>query len=389
MRCLQYADHLEGRIRTTRVLDHQTVDSATEHLLYCISDRKTPWHLPYRQNFTLLSKIVITHTAKSKCKLAIYTKVEWPTAVPSLASRMIRRAALQDMRVDSLDLADVLSDQVRRLVGSHGRTRKAISIFGPLGQNNQISEFAGSDSPLNTRLRRSRQPRTLANIVLLDIGSLVETLTISIIQIIGSSLLWIWKTVNANSLILTVLAVSILINLGFSSRHTSEWRRERTATTFMSKLGVGYNHVMTKAIYINDIEDVISSEGRGPSVASKKSGSVCRNTFNSIMSLSDQQEGATPGPDSSQILRDSEAVRLQSKRLHLSSRRHDLMVALRIVNTIEQKILEAAWESCLFAEKVRCHHFRTVIENNKTELMKEISNELMGWHDYYCGICEI
>lgn len=58
------------------------VEVANEHLLYVISDRKLPWHLPYHDSFLLLTKVVITHVAKSKCKLALYTKVDWTRPPP-------------------------------------------------------------------------------------------------------------------------------------------------------------------------------------------------------------------------------------------------------------------------------------------------------------------
>ena len=72
-----------GRVRTAMVTDHQMLEVANEHLLYVISDRKLPWHLPHRDSFLLLTKVVITHVAKSKCKLALYIKVDW-TRPPSL-----------------------------------------------------------------------------------------------------------------------------------------------------------------------------------------------------------------------------------------------------------------------------------------------------------------
>lgn len=58
-------------------MDHQIIDVLNDHLCYVVTDRKTPWHLPHEADFMLLSKIVITHVAKSKCKMAIYTKVDW------------------------------------------------------------------------------------------------------------------------------------------------------------------------------------------------------------------------------------------------------------------------------------------------------------------------
>lgn len=53
------------------------IDVLNDHLCYVITDKRTPWHLPFKRSFRLVSKVVITFVAKGKCKLSIYTKVEW------------------------------------------------------------------------------------------------------------------------------------------------------------------------------------------------------------------------------------------------------------------------------------------------------------------------
>ena len=70
-----------GRARATDVMDYQMIDSQKEHLCYVVTDRKTPWALPYAKHLSLLTKIVITHCAKSKCRLTIYTRVDWQSSV--------------------------------------------------------------------------------------------------------------------------------------------------------------------------------------------------------------------------------------------------------------------------------------------------------------------
>ncbi len=59
------------------MLDYQVIDVKEEHLLYVVSDRKVPWHLPHQKDAVLVSKVVITHVAKSRCKLGVYVKVDW------------------------------------------------------------------------------------------------------------------------------------------------------------------------------------------------------------------------------------------------------------------------------------------------------------------------
>lgn len=70
---------------------------------------------------------------------------------------------------------------------------------------------------------------------------------------------WTWKTFSANGIILSLLALSILANLFYSSRDTSEWWSERNAGKFMNRLGVGPNLMTSKAVYLRDIHEVASN----------------------------------------------------------------------------------------------------------------------------------
>ena len=336
---------------------------------------------------------------KSKCKLAIYTKVDWTTDKLPLTSGMIKRAALQDMRLDALDLADVLSDQVRRLVGAHGRTKKAIAIFGHIGQQTQVSEFSGSDVPLDARLRRSRKRRTLSMLAVQALGSFAETVLTWTAQSIGSCIRWSWNTVTANYLILAILCLSIIANLVYSSRSTSEWWHDRKAINFMSRLGVGTDHTMAKAIYVQDLQeattlDLSSSTADPPH-------SVCRDTFNSIMNLS-SKPSSPPMAASTEKPHSASSLRLQNTRQHLSVRRHDLLVAIRVVNSIEREMVKAEWENWLVEENARCELLGRLLEKNDTEVLREKSEVVqkvvgkpeereMGkvrqWHERYCGSC--
>lgn len=154
---IERADLL-GRVTQTRVSDYQIIDVLNDHLCYVVTDKRTPWHLPFRRNFRLVSKIVITYVSKSKCKLAIYTKVEWLWS-PYLLKMVIDRQAMHDLEQDALDLLDLISDQVRKL-GARSRTKRAITIFGLIGHETNVFNFSSADpsaltQPLNPRDRKS------------------------------------------------------------------------------------------------------------------------------------------------------------------------------------------------------------------------------------------
>ncbi|RMZ84330.1 hypothetical protein DV738_g526, partial [Chaetothyriales sp. CBS 135597] len=120
--------NVAGRTRTVEVRDYQTADVLSEHLCYVVTDKRTPWYLPMQQSHRLVSKIVITHVAKRKCKLAVFVKVEWlRTPLLAFFCGVVERQALNDLQLDALDLADLVADQVRTL-GAHSMTKKAIQL---------------------------------------------------------------------------------------------------------------------------------------------------------------------------------------------------------------------------------------------------------------------
>ena len=248
---IEYLDLLR-RTRKVAISDSQMVDVLSDHLCYVVTDRKTPWHLPYYRNYTLVSKIVITHVAKSKCQLAIYAKVDW-ARLPRMASRLVEAQALRDIELDALDLVDVISDQVRKL-GTTSGTKKAVQIFGGVGVQKSVTAFGASDVRLESQVRRSMGHRTLGHLVLAWASELAVESVTRLMMVVGDLLRWGWKTGNANMFILLLLGGSVLLNAVYSSRETSGWWKERQAKAYMRDLGVGGEMVMTRAIAVRDLE---------------------------------------------------------------------------------------------------------------------------------------
>ncbi len=241
------------RARQANVVDYQIIDIMNDHICYVVTDYKTPWHLPHHNDFMLVSKIVITHVAKSKCKLAIYTKVDW-SKEPKFSKGLVERQALDDSTLDGEDLTDLITDQVRKL-GPHSRTKKAVHIFGLVGQQTSISIFSAKDSGQSKRPQIKQ--RTLNSLICETLGSFTESCVTSVMMWTFAVLRSVWKIANAHTIILSALLLSIWINAIFTARDTSEWWTERNAAKFMSRIGVGPNHMMSKSIYLNDLDDAV------------------------------------------------------------------------------------------------------------------------------------
>ncbi|KAL4896665.1 hypothetical protein BDV59DRAFT_111279 [Aspergillus ambiguus] len=383
-----------GRTEGKAISDYQMIDVLNDHLCYVITDKRTPWHLPFKRSFRLVSKIVITFVAKGKSKLAVYTKVEW-LSTPYGLQTVINKQASGDLEQDALDLVDLVGDQVRRL-GAHSRTKKAITIFGHIGRQNFVSQFPGE---VDVRIE-PRKPRTQRTLVQL----LYETFVTFIESAISSVMLWtfallrfIWKTMSANKVILSLLIASVLINGFYTSRSANVWWHERSAENFMSRLGVHPDHVMSKAIYMRDIDEAIAN-----TTIAQANGTVS-DCFATFQQQTVRNHGATLSLDVSgprDSVTKSAARRLQHTRERLATYRHNLLVALRVVNSIEKELIQNEWERWLRQELKRCRQVEVLLgKGNGDEdfemqmdrlgqsVFADLSDDVRQWYEQYCTSC--
>ena len=106
----------------------------------------------------------------------------------------------------------------------------------------------------------------------------------------------------------------------------------------------------------------------------------------------------------------STAKRLRRTRQHLGTYRHDLIVAMRVVNNVEQEMLRAEWENWLLDENSRCKQVQMMLRENRTNISpnrrikgantqqvldaqerekNEKLDELKKWQEEYCGSCKM
>lgn len=388
-----------------------------DHLCYVVTDKRTPWHLPFRRSFRLVSKVVITFVAKSKSKLAIYTKVEWLKSPYGLKSEfhfsssqkniritysqdIIDTRAGNDLEEDALDLVDLVSDQVRRL-GAHSRTKKAITIFGHVGRQSHASQFTGLGVNLKMEPRKPRIQRTMAQLLKESCLSFMESAISMIIVWAFDLVRWSWKTVSAQKFILFLLIASGLLNGFYSTRDTWDWWHERHAGKFMARLGVQPDMIMSKAIYMRDVDEAVANSTiwQHTGDASNCFSAFSENTLRYAelpLSLS------TSGPRDA--VTKSAVKRFQQTRERLGTYRHSLLVALRVINSIEKEVIQNEWERWLREELRRCRQVEILLGGNASEdetdmeaakaaqaerIFAENAGSVKQWYDRYCSSCQL
>ncbi|KAL2271451.1 hypothetical protein VTJ83DRAFT_822 [Remersonia thermophila] len=363
-----YSDML-GRQRPGDVADWQTIEVFKDHMTYVVSHVKTPWHLPHSDSFKVVTKIVITHLAKSKCKLAVYTKADWSAgakgkkpAAPSTAlftKNMVQRQALNDAAHDAEELAEAATDCVRRL-GPHSRTKRAIHAYGNIGQQTEPVRFQAEPSDAGAGI--VRRPRTLTDMMLETGRSFMESAITSLMMWAFAAVRKLFRAATANRVILTLLAASAAYNLLVVSQGAATWWVERKSARYMQRLGVGPNLMMGRAVYLKDLEELVAAgtvggvEGESPCYASFQ---TLLNATAASLDAPYQDPTSPYGLSSDAAAFSSElskraARRLRRVRQRMGAYRHDLLVALRVVNSVERQMVQAEWEGWLAAEVNRC-----------------------------------
>lgn len=392
-----------GRTHPSEVSDTQTIDIFNDHITYVVTHIKTPWHLPHSQAFKLVTKVVITHVAKSKCKLAIYTKADWSKA-PAFAKSMVQRQALDDAANDAEELAEVATDQVRKL-GPHSRTKRAVQVYGSVGQQTQVVVFTPDAAGDGQKRTAQIRPRTLTDMLVETCRSFMESAITSVMMWAFAAVKRIFKIVSAHRVILVLLAASAAYNLVVVTQSSSAWWSERKAARYMSRIGVGPNLVMSKAIYLADLEEAARGSAVSPGWG-RPEGSQCYATFQALVNTTDLDAPYhDAGANLSSAASRATARRLRRTRQRLGNYRHDLLVAMRIVNGIEREMMQSEWENWLDDENARCEQVRGLVlaegeqrqgQGQGQKVLREAGGvgtqlnreALREWYGEYCGSCE-
>ncbi|KAL7946172.1 hypothetical protein V8C42DRAFT_319760 [Trichoderma barbatum] len=394
---IDYVD-VFGRSRTADIRDFQTIDVFNDHVTYVVTHTRTAWHLPHSQFFKLVTKVVITYVAKSRCKLSFYVRVDWSKS-PPLSKSLVERQALRDAVSDAEELAELATDQVHKL-GTRSRTNRAILVYGQVGHQTQMVVF--SPAPTDARKKQAIKPRTLTAMLFETVRSLGESVVSSVILWIIAALKKIFDVVTAHRLILLLLGLSIATNLMLSSTESLTWWQERRAANFMRRVGVSPNHMMSKAIYLADLHEASGANNDEPAFPKN---STCFSTFRELLDTTSmdspwEEAGASLSLPSSRAT----ARRLRKTRQRLGIYRHDLLVAMRVVNSVEREMLQSEWETWLANEQSLCDNLEEMLHDDKSRSGKDKTDDsssqkpmgsipperrraLEAWRDDYCGSC--
>lgn len=287
-----------------------------------------------------------------------------------------------------------------RRLGAHSRTKKAITIFGHVGRQSHVSHFTGIGVNVKLEPRKPRVQRTMGQLLLETILSFLESALSMVVLSSFDIVRWSWKTVSAHKVILVLLISSALMNGFYSSRDTWDWWHERHASNFMARLGVQPDMVMSKAIYIRDIDEAVANTTIWPQSGNA---SNCFGAFHEHTMRYAELPLSLSSSGPRDAVTKSATKRFQQTRERLGVYRHNLLVALRVVNSIEKEVIQNEWERWLRDELRRCRQVEIILGGNAAEgdgdnwatktqaesIFAENTDNVKQWYDRYCSSCRL
>ena len=80
------------------------------------------------------------------------------------------------------------------------------------------------------------------------------------------------------------------------------------------------------------------------------------------------------------------AAQLRSTRQHLARMRHELLVSLRVINTVEKEVVDSEWMNWLGEEMYRCDRAVHILANTSDSDLKRRSEDIVKLREY-CTDC--
>ncbi|KAK0313051.1 SNF1-interacting protein [Friedmanniomyces endolithicus] len=352
--------------------DTQCIEIYNDHLCYVVTNTKVPRKMPYAKSFTPTTKLVITHTAKSACKLVIFQSISW-SSLPrwQYLRRLVEREAMRALEADALDLTTVAMDQVSKL-GHHSKTNRAVEIFGNVGQLGpqlNASVVSGHGAGSSPHQKGQHEHINLPRMVLADVVAKILRLLTGILDIATAVGKGMFGLVTGNTLLVALLALSGLYNTWHGYRDTALWYRERSAGKFMSRIGVRPDMNLAKVVYVRDLDHLIdwpARQGATGNGTTSQTGLPLPDSSEATDASRSCRETFTNGVlTTSTSTADPTTARLHRTRDSLARYRHDLLVALRVVNRVEHDVVEAEYEDYVKIEARKCAEIEGMLKARK------------------------
>ncbi|KAK6335318.1 SNF1-interacting protein [Orbilia javanica] len=354
--------------------DFQTIQALDENRYYTIVDEKYPWMAPCADSFTLETTIVIAQVSKSSSKISLWINIKW-LKEPLMWKDAVNNNAWQILQEDAQDLAAILSNEVN-VLGVGAKLFRITSQYGQVTITQDSTNFA---APKTTPYvpPSSVMPETTYKMFLAHYSTaLAYKFSGILLQGLSIVSVGVFKFLKLNLILLGVLGISVLFNLVVSVGTVKELWHNRAALSYVESIGVVPSSTMKRSITLQELE--LATQFNAPRFHAKNG--QCFQKFLNAHAFAD--EIGADYPNQLAFPR-----KLEMARRRLGMYRHDILVTLSLINSLEKSVLMSEWELWVWKERSRCQQVRNALRNS-TAFEKRVRGDKPASIDAYCRSCE-
>ncbi|KAF3232626.1 SNF1-interacting protein [Orbilia oligospora] len=354
--------------------DFQTIHALEENRYYTVFDEKYPWMIPSAKALTLVTTIVITQVSKSSSNISLWINIKW-LKEPLMWRDAVGNLAWQILQEDAQDLASIISNEVN-ILGAGAKLFKIISQYGQVTIDGDSNNSAAPESVPYIPPSSAMLETTYNEFFVRYLTARVYNITGTILHGLSIAFTGIFRSLRLNLILLGVLGISVLLNLVVSVSTAKEFWHSRAALSYVENIGVVPSSTMKRSITLQELE--LATQFNAPRFHAKNG--QCFQKFLNTHAFADDIETGSQN----QVAFSS---KLELARRKLGMYRHDILVTLSLINSLEKSVLMSEWELWVWRERSRCRQARTALRNS-TIFKDQTQNDKSVSIEAYCRSCD-
>jgi hypothetical protein len=233
---------------------------------YVIQVKFRPWDLPRNESIALLHKYCITYESKMRCKLLVSVGVDlikvprFVRGMYSVSPSVTDHTALVRRTVNHYneDAAKRVISEVETHVNVLGRNtdvQRAIKMYGRIGGvfEPQLTKTGWTADDESTAHERS-----MVSLFMEDMVGTTERVVEDVLYLPSESIRRSIGFVTLYKFLVSILVLSVIINLFLAGRSTLGYWQQRQADKLMHRIGVTENKSITRMVSLKDIDELVT-----------------------------------------------------------------------------------------------------------------------------------
>ncbi|CAK7897105.1 membrane-anchored lipid-binding protein Sip3p [[Candida] anglica] len=343
----------------------QRIDEMRNDEYYTFTHSKSKFKLLIGSPFGIKYRVVIISMGKQKSRVFIYGAPEFEGKSPVLW--LTKAICSQFTQSDVRSLHRAIGD-AEKAIGTHGQVVKAIYMYGKLTRSTYAEDTPDVEATYFGLLSALRLVFHRAMLLLLRFSALF-------IHFLANAIITLIKGIRMNQFIIILLVGSGLLNLCMLGKTTQSYWHARRVSKIASEFLASDPWVLQRAVYIKDTEDMLQVIRTPESMNDSRCFDMFKKTSFSLNHERYPQWNAEYGDaDTREVARN-----LKKSLQEIGIKRNELLVNLKMLNSMEEEIAQGEWKNWLLSEIQRCEY---VMESDM-----EVNDEGVDQIIEYCRGC--